>query len=197
VAPDVGHPWHVRPSGNADVAALDRLRATTEAGTGGRALFETISQLPGEILASERWPEGGTTLVVEQSDEIVAAARFLRIGSSTQATVAVAVAEVPGQREIGSGIIEALAIAAFQSGIEHFVADLLTANAVMLAMFVRAGFATEISVGDGVMHMSFSVDPTERDHGRSKVKAVPMWESTVGGGWSDPTSSPSRLASAG
>lgn len=164
-----------------DTAELDQLRAIAEGIGGAHSYFGGATpNLADGLPGAYSWPEGGSTLVVERDGELIAAARYLRIGHSGEATIAVAIGDVANRREIGSALVDALARAAHDVGVEHFVADLLTTNAAMLAVFVRSGFPTEIGVGDGVMHMSFSVDPASRDAGRSIVRAVPIWESVVG-----------------
>ncbi|MCU1492592.1 MAG: acetyl-CoA synthetase [Acidimicrobiaceae bacterium] len=176
-----GRAYLLRVATARDRGSLDKLRAEAEAVGGTHSYFGIpAGHGAGSPAVTTPWPEGGTTVVAESGEVLIAAARFLRIGTSTEATVAVAVGDIPSQHDVGSRLVEALAFVAHAVGIEHLVADLLTTNAAMLAIFVRAGFATEISVGDGVMHMSFSVDPRGRDAGRSQVKAVPVWRSNLG-----------------
>lgn len=175
-----GVAYLVRPVAPSDVPALEELRRSLgESGTTGSAL--AIGELvPGATPATELRREGSLMLVAGRAGTMVGAARYLQIGGSTEATVALAITDVPGHREIASRLVGQLALAAHERGIEHFVADLLPTNSSMLAVFVRAGFATEIGVGDGIMHMSFSVDPEGRDAGRSTVRAVPIWETELG-----------------
>lgn len=123
----------------------------------------------------------GTMLVAELRGTIIGAARYVPIAGSRRATVVLAVADLGQRRELAARLVSQLATAAHESGIEHFVADLSSASAGLLAVFVRAGFSTEISVGDGTMRTTFSVDPKDRDAGKSQVRAVPVWESVPGG----------------
>jgi hypothetical protein len=185
-----GHAYLVRSSTMRDRPALMQLRTAAEAIGGANSYFGRASLAPqGDRPVHKTWPTGGTTIVAESGGSLLGAARFARLGTSTDATVVVAVGDVLGPSDIGRHLVAVLAGAAHDAGVEHFVADLLTTNAAMLAMFVSAGFATEIGVGDGVMHMIFSVDPRERSTGRSNVRAIPMWESASSGHRSDPGAS--------
>ncbi|MHB1783846.1 MAG: GNAT family N-acetyltransferase [Acidimicrobiales bacterium] len=185
---DGSRSYLVREATPADFWIAGRLAAGSGAvswssGPGETVPAQAVPQRTGwtRIDGAEPAGDGCVTLAVEQEGTVVGMARYLRIGGSSEAAVAVAVADGPERVEIAGRLVEQLAAIAHARGIEHFVADLFTANASMLAVFVRAGFATEISVGDGVMHMSFSVDPALRDAGRPTVRAVPVWESLIGG----------------
>ena len=185
---DGNRSYLVREATPADLRIAGRLEAGSGAvpwssGPGESASTQAVPQRTGSRRTDGAEPggDGCVTLVAEQDGAVVGMARYLRIGGSSEAAVAVAVADGPERVEIAGRLVEHLALVAHARGVEHFVADLLTANASMLAVFVRAGFATEISVGDGVMHMSFSVDPVLRDAGRPSVRAVPVWESLIGG----------------
>jgi len=175
-----GIAYLIRPGTAADVDALADLRRTLIARETARTRGAVDDFVAHATTATELWREGAVTLVVEHSGGVVAAARYSQIAGSTEATVALAIADVPGQRELGTELVGRLALVAHERGIAHFVADLHPSNAAMLAVFVRAGFATEIGVGDGVMHMCFSVDPAGRDAGRSKVRATPIWDTAIG-----------------
>jgi len=177
---DAGTAYVIRPGTAADVDALAELRRTLIAKETARARGVVDDFVVHATAATELWREGAVTLVLEHAGGVVAAARYSQIAGSTEACVALAVADLAGQRDLGIELVTRLAHVAHERGIEHFVADLHPSNAAMLAVFVRAGFATEIGVGDGVMHMCFSVDPASRDSGRSKVRATPVWDSVIG-----------------
>jgi N-acetylglutamate synthase-like GNAT family acetyltransferase len=168
----------VRPAAPGDASAVDVLVSTLrDAG----ALPPSLCR--DDIAASEpagRGTRGGhdTVLVAEQLGGLVGVARYRQIAGSTEATVAVAVKDLPERREVAVELVSTLALAAHERGIEHFVADLLTQNAAVLAVFVRAGFETEIDVGDGTMHMRMSLDPQSRREGRSAVRAAPIWSTS-------------------
>lgn len=178
---DAGNAYVIRAGSSDDVDALAELRRTVVAKESARARHAVDDFVAHAAAATELWREAGVTLVAERAGDVVAAARYSQIAGSTNATVALAAAELAGQRELGIELVTRLAQVAHSRGIEHFVADLHPSNAAMLAVFVRAGFATEIGVGDGVMHLCFSVDPASRDEARSQVRATPIWESTIGG----------------
>jgi acyl-CoA synthetase (NDP forming)/RimJ/RimL family protein N-acetyltransferase len=101
--------------------------------------------------------------VVEMGDRIVAIGRFDRLGAgSPEAEVAFVVEDALQGRGIGSVLIEHLAAAAREDGIERFVAEVLPANATMLRVFADAGYQVERKYADGVVHLSFPIAQTER-----------------------------------
>jgi acyl-CoA synthetase (NDP forming)/RimJ/RimL family protein N-acetyltransferase len=101
--------------------------------------------------------------VVELGDRIVAIGRYDRLGpDSPEAEVAFVVEDALQGRGIGSVLIEHLAAAARENGIERFVAEVLPANATMLRVFADAGYQVERQYADGVVHLSFPIAPTER-----------------------------------
>lgn len=144
-------------------------------------LVAMSSGVPQRASELDLGPGESVTLVADAAPGIVGMARYRPIAGSPHASVVVAMAQVDESSELAVDLVDRLASHAFARGVERFVADLMAANASMLAVFVRAGFATEISVGDGVMHMSFSVDPCRRDAGHPTVRAVPIWQSSLGG----------------
>ncbi len=152
-----------------------------EATDGDAAAVERLVAAPAGAPQLHLGRDGSVTLVAQAASGIVAVAQYRPIAGSPHASVVVAVAPVSERSELAVYLVDQLANHAFARGVERFVSDLGAANASVLAVFVRAGFATEISVGDGVMHMSFSVDPARRDAGHPTVRAVPVWQSPIGG----------------
>jgi len=147
---------------------------------GRRASSRRAACSPGEVFfPAAPWGDELTTVVADVDGELAGAACFDRITRTRDAHVALVVAATPLERTIGRRLVEALALLAHASGIEHLIADLLTAGAPMLAYCSRAGFPTDIGVGDGIKHMRFAVDPGLRIEGSSMVRAVPVWDSTV------------------
>jgi ribosomal protein S18 acetylase RimI-like enzyme len=163
-----GHAVFVREATDGDAAAVERLVAASAGAPAGAPQLHLGR-------------DGSVTLVAQAASRIVAVAQYRPIAGSPHASVVVAVAPVSERSELAVYLVDQLANHAFARGVERFVSDLGAANASVLAVFVRAGFATEISVGDGVMHMSFSVDPARRDAGHPTVRAVPVWQSPIGG----------------
>jgi hypothetical protein len=173
-----GQPFVVRSSTARDRAALDELRAATEAIGGTNAYFGATDPTSPVVHAGDSWPRTGTTIVAERGDALIGAGHYARHGE--EAAVALAVRQGPTQREIGAHLVVALATVARTEGVRAFVAELSTKNAVMLATFVGAGFATEIGVGDGVMLARFDLDAAPGEGGRTSVRAVPVWRAVDG-----------------
>ena len=65
-------------------------------------------------------------------------------------------------RGIGSVLLEHLADAARQAGIDRFVAEVLPVNSGMLRVFADAGYQLQRAYADGVVHLEFPIAPTEQ-----------------------------------
>ncbi len=175
-----GSTFLVRAGSASDADALAELRRELVARERSRSRAVLEDVVAHAVAATDLWHEGSVTLVAERDGAVVAAARYSPVAGTPDATVALAVADFLGQRELGGELVAELARVAHSRGVEHFVADLHPSNAPMLAVFVRAGFATEIAVGDGMMRMCFGVDPEERDTRRPVVRATPAWDASFG-----------------
>ncbi len=98
-------------------------------------------------------------LVAVASDEIVAVARFDRFVGTTEAEVAFVVADSWQGRGIGSLLFDRLAELARECDVTRFVADTLSANKHMLAVFHHAGLPVVERVSDGVVHLVLELGP--------------------------------------
>ncbi len=78
------------------------------------------------------------------------------------AEVAFNIADAHRGRGIGSVLLEHLAAAARENGITCFIADVLPTNQRMLGVFREAGYEVAHHLDDGVIEVSFDIDPTER-----------------------------------
>ena len=65
-------------------------------------------------------------------------------------------------RGIGSILLEHLAAAARENGIDRFTAEVLPENRKMLHVFVEAGYDVSRQFEDGVVVVDFDIDPTEK-----------------------------------
>ncbi|PJI85714.1 GNAT family N-acetyltransferase [Luteimicrobium subarcticum] len=95
------------------------------------------------------------------ADEIIAVARFDRTAPH-EAEVAFNISDAHQGRGLGSVLLEHVAAAARERGIERFTADVLPQNGKMLAVFREAGYELTQRVDDGVVLVSVDLDPTER-----------------------------------
>jgi acyl-CoA synthetase (NDP forming)/RimJ/RimL family protein N-acetyltransferase len=94
-------------------------------------------------------------------DDIVAVARYERIDKGPSAEVAFVVEDRHQSRGLGPILLEHLAAAARERGIERFVAEVLAENAAMLGVFRAAGYHLAREMEEGVFHLEFAIDPTE------------------------------------
>jgi acyl-CoA synthetase (NDP forming)/GNAT superfamily N-acetyltransferase len=101
--------------------------------------------------------------VVVSGDRIIAVGRYERLGpGAPDAEVAFVVEDTHQGRGIGSMLLEYLAEAARQEGISRFVAEVLPVNAAMLGVFADFGYHVQRQYADGVVHLSFPIEPTTR-----------------------------------
>ena len=116
--------------------------------------------------------------VVLVGDEIIAVARYDRI-EPRAAEVAFNVSDARQGTGLASVLLEHLAAAARERGLSVFTAEVLPQNAKMLNVFTEAGFEVERTYDDGVVMVSFRIDPTarslevmaEREH-RAEARAM-------------------------
>lgn len=99
--------------------------------------------------------------VVLVGERIIAVGRYDRTDDDT-AEVAFNVSDSRQGTGLGSVLLEHLAAAARERGIRTFTAEVLPQNTKMLNVFTDAGFDVERTYDDGVVLVSFSIDPTER-----------------------------------
>src|SRR5690625_461685 len=116
--------------------------------------------------------------VVMAGSDIIAVGRYDRTGPS-EAEVAFNVADARQGSGLGSVLLEHLAAAARERGISTFTAEVLPQNVRMINVFTDAGFDVERTLDDGVVLVSFRIDPTarslavmaEREH-RAEARAL-------------------------
>jgi acyl-CoA synthetase (NDP forming)/L-amino acid N-acyltransferase YncA len=105
-------------------------------------------------------------LVATVGEDIVGIARFdaapVQPGRPRSAEVAFNISDAHQGRGLGSVLLEHLAAAARERGIRRFTADVLPTNAKMIGVFREAGFEVRQGFSDGVLDVSFDIDPTER-----------------------------------
>jgi len=100
-------------------------------------------------------------LVALLGDDIVGVARYDTFPDDpSQAEVAFTVDDTHQGRGLGSVLLEHLAAVAQDRGLTRFVADTLPNNNKMLGVFRAAGFADERHFADGVVRVSFPIQPT-------------------------------------
>ena len=100
-------------------------------------------------------------LVATAGDRLIAVGRFDRVPGETEAEVAFVVADEYQHHGIGSLLLDELARAAWQRGIEVFKAETLAENAAMLDVFRHAGFPVTSGIEYGTVTLRFPIEPTD------------------------------------
>jgi acyl-CoA synthetase (NDP forming)/GNAT superfamily N-acetyltransferase len=100
-------------------------------------------------------------------DEIIAVGRYEGLdgahgGEVESAEVAFVVRDEHQGRGLGSILLEHLAAAARENGVRRFEAEVLVENHQMVRVFRDAGYQVSRAFTEGVLHLEFDVDPTER-----------------------------------
>jgi len=94
--------------------------------------------------------------------EIVAVARFDRLGDGSDAEVAFVVADSWQSRGLGRVMFDQLADRARQLGVRRFAAETLFHNRPMLAVFKHSGLPVTEKVDDGVVHVTIDLGPNDQ-----------------------------------
>ena len=94
-------------------------------------------------------------------DRMIGVGRYDRT-SPRAAEVAFMISDHHQGRGIGSILLEHLAAAARENGIDRFTAEVLPENRKMLHVFVEAGYDVSRQFEDGVVVVEFDIDPTEK-----------------------------------
>ncbi|MGP9539669.1 bifunctional acetate--CoA ligase family protein/GNAT family N-acetyltransferase [Brachybacterium sp. AOP43-C2-M15] len=116
--------------------------------------------------------------VVLAGAEIIAVGRYDRTEPHS-AEVAFNVSDSRQGTGLASVLLEHLAAAARERGINRFTAEVLPQNTKMIKVFTETGFDVERMLDDGVVMVSFRIDPTarslavmaEREH-RAEARAM-------------------------
>ena len=93
-------------------------------------------------------------------DEIVGVGRYDRIPGSPVAEVAFVIDDPHQRRGLGSILLEHLAAAARERGLQRFEAEVLTENTKMIRVFRDAGYRIEREFEGASMHLAFDIEPT-------------------------------------
>lgn len=99
-------------------------------------------------------------LIALLGDELVGVARYDRL-SDDDAEVAFVIEDAHQGRGLGSVLLEHIAEAAREKGVRRFHADVLPQNRRMIGVFRDAGYRPRQTFEDGVVQMSFDVEPTQ------------------------------------
>ena len=160
-----GTTTRVRPIRRSDAEALQAFHmAQSERSTYFR-FFHTLTRLPARdlerLVGVDHRDRVALVAVEGAAERIIGVARYDRIDLDT-AEVAFNVADAHQGKGLGSVLLEHLAAAARERGLRRFVADVLPANGRMLGVFRDAGYEVHQRTEEGVVAVSFDIDPTDR-----------------------------------
>lgn len=112
-------------------------------------------------------------------DELVGVARYDRHRGRSDAEVAFFVDDAHHGRGMATVLLEYLAVAARENGINGFTATVLPQNRKMLGVFTQAGFTAQSHFEDGVIEVTLGIEPTpealaaiERREGTAEARSV-------------------------
>ncbi|MBC7290975.1 MAG: GNAT family N-acetyltransferase [Actinotalea sp.] len=158
---------HVRPILPSDAEALQQFHVGQSERSTYFRFFAPLERLPESDLRRfthvDHRDRVALLAIAGEADgeRIIAVARYDRVDART-AEVAFNVADDHHGRGLGSVLLEHLAAAARERGIARFTAEVLPQNSQMIAVFREAGYAVSQRLEDGILTVSFDLDPTER-----------------------------------
>lgn len=159
-----GRPCRIRPITPGDAAGLAAFHRSLSSRTVYFRFFAPYPELSEADL--QRFTNvdyaDRLALVATQGGELVGVGRYDRI-NDTEAEVAFTIRDEHQGRGLGSVLLEQLAAAAREQGIERFVAEVLPSNARMIGTFTEAGYNVAQRMEEGVVSLGFDIEPTEKE----------------------------------
>lgn len=161
-----GTPARLRPIRPADVRLLVAFYARVSPESKYKRFFAPYPSL------SDRDVERFTTvdyddrvaLIVMLAADMVGVGRYDRIDDA-EAEVAFLVQDGLQGRGIAQLLLEHLAQAGRERGVRRFVAEVLPDNSRMIQTFSDAGYRVERGLTDGILRLTFAIDPTDTSVG--------------------------------
>lgn len=155
---------HVRPAAATDGPAIVEMHARMSERTRYLRYFQAVSRLSAAQLALYTAVDhvDSVGLVAELGGRLIAAGSYHRDPRNPdQAEVAFVVEDAHQRRGLGSILLEHLAAAAKERGIERFTAEVLAENQSMFRVFLDAGYAVTRQYSSGIVDLSFDISPTD------------------------------------
>ena len=154
---------HLRPICPEDADGLNGLMERSSDQTRYYRFFGPMKRLSDRELHRFTHVDHDTRVafVVLLGEQVIAVGRYDRLPGTADAEVAFLVEDAHQGRGLGSVLLEHLAAAARERGIERFVAEVLAQNSRMVRVFRDAGYGTERSFEDGVVHLTFPIAQTD------------------------------------
>ncbi|GAA0937571.1 GNAT family N-acetyltransferase [Pseudonocardia zijingensis] len=160
---------HLRPIVPGDADALLRFHQSLSERTRYLRYFGPYPRIPPRDLERFTTVDHRTrvALICLLGDEIIAVGRYEGLGAGADgrvesAEVAFVVRDDHQGRGLGSILLEHLAAAARENGLRRFEAEVLVENHQMVRVFRDAGYQVSREFAEGVLHLEFDIDPTER-----------------------------------
>ncbi|HET8795442.1 MAG TPA: GNAT family N-acetyltransferase [Arthrobacter sp.] len=155
---------HLRPIGPADAAAVQAFHTAQSQNSIYMRFFTYKSKLSNKELKrfTEMDYRDRVAFAIVRGAEIIGIGRYDRLDDPAEAEVAFNISDHHQGRGLGSILLEHLTAAARENGIRKFSAEVLPANRKMLDVFSDAGYEVERHFDDGVVALSFNIDPTSR-----------------------------------
>lgn len=158
-----GSAAHLRPIRPADDDALQNFHQRQSEHSRYLRFFAPMPRLSARDLARFTNVDhvDRVAFIVLVGQDIIAVGRYDRILPHT-AEVAFNVSDSRQGTGLASVLLEHLAAAARERGINEFTAEVLPQNAKMIKVFTETGFDVARTLDDGVVMVSFRIDPTAR-----------------------------------
>ena len=156
-----GRPCHVRPIEPSDAARLRAFHGSLSAQTIYYRYFAPYPELTDADVTRFTTVDyvDRVALVATMGPDIIGVGRYDRV-TPDEAEVAFTIRDDHQGRGLGSVLLEHLAAAARERGVQRFVADVLPENRRMQATFEEAGFRPRREREDGYLRLEFAIEPT-------------------------------------
>jgi acetyl coenzyme A synthetase (ADP forming)-like protein len=163
---------HLRPITPEDGPALRRFHGTLSLETTYFRFFSPHPELSDDEVQkfTNVDHDRRVAIVAELGGEIVAVGRYEGLDDSRAAEVAFVVTDAHQGRGLGTLLLEELAAAARERGINRFVAETLPNNRRMIQVFRDAGFDVVQRWEEGAVAVELAIDPTERSRAAIEVR---------------------------
>lgn len=153
---------HIRPVVAADTEALRAMHQRMSARSKYLRYFSAVGEIRDEQLRllTDTDYDRRVCLVAQAGEDIVAVGSYHSAPGETSAEAAFSVQDDQQGRGLGSILLEHLAAAAQERGIQRFTAEVLSENRQMLGVFVDAGYEVTREYSSGIVDLAFDISPT-------------------------------------
>lgn len=154
---------HIRPIRPEDAALISEFHARQSAESIYFRYFTarpTLSQRDLNYLTQVDH-RSRVAFIALSDDVMLGVARYERLRGTRTAEVAFFVDDEHQRRGLAGTLLEWLAAAAREVGLDQFMASVLPANRRMLAVFESAGYQLDRKTEDGVVEVHFDIEPNE------------------------------------